>query len=182
MPEDRSSIYVQLIMSMGGNAYGTQDGVQHAEASAGRDAAPALAALRAVSDKAVREIAYVLPPMPGHTAGVRLGDELYVRRRIDSAVLRDVRARLSAVASRSGERPKAAAIVGDPGYGKSCLLWWLHRKLGADAEVFLVPATALTAREPAGLSLARLLAGLEEAASSGPAVLLLDTADVLLHR
>jgi len=182
MPEDRSSISVQLNVAVGGDLYAVKDGDLHAEAFAGRDAAPALAALRAVSDKAVREIAYVLPPMPGHTAGVRLGDQLYVRRRIEGAVLRDVRARLAAVASGSGERPKATAILGDPGYGKSCLLWWLHRELGAGADVFLVPAAALTAREPAGLGQSRLLAGLEEAASSGPAVLLLDTADVLLHR
>jgi len=181
MPEDRRPVHVQLNVALGGDVHAAQDGDLHVTTLPGQGASSALAALREASDKAVGEIAYILPPVPGRTAGVRLGDHLYVHRRIQSAVIRDVRAQLAMAASGSGERPKATAILGDPGYGKSCLLWWLHRQLSDDADVFLVPAAALTAREPADSGPSRLLAGLEEAASSGPVVLLLDTADVLLH-
>lgn len=136
----------------------------------------ALAALRRVSDEAVQEIGFVLPQVPGRTAGVRLDDHLYVPRQVQNAVVRDIQAQLDTVARGSEARPRATAVLGEPGHGKSCLLWWLHRRFSADADVFLVPAAALNSLETAGL-----FDGLLEAASTRPVVLLLDTADALLH-
>jgi hypothetical protein len=183
MPEDRSPLHIQVNVALGdGAVHAVQDGNLHMVTPAGRGASSPTATLREVSDEAIREIAYVLPPVPGRTAGVRLDDHLYVHRGIEGAVMQDVHAQLSAIARGGGERPKATAILANPGYGKSCLLWWLHRQLRDDADVFLVPAAALTTDEAPGLGSPWLLAGLEQAASSRPAVLLLDTADTLLHR
>ncbi|WP_432832870.1 hypothetical protein [Dactylosporangium sp. CA-092794] len=135
-----------------------------------------LTALRRVSDEAVEEIAFVLPQVPGRTAGVRLDDHLYVARQVEAGLVRDIQAQLDTATRGSGARPRATAVLGEPGHGKSCLLWWLHRRFSADADVFLVPAAALHSLQTAGL-----FDGLQEAASTRPVVLLLDTADALLH-
>jgi len=150
--------------------------------AAGWEPSSAVASLREVHDEAVREIAYVLPQAPGRTAGVRLEDHLYVHRRIEEAVVRDVQAQFGAVIDGRGPRPRATAVLGEPGHGKSCLLWWLHRRFSTDAEVFLVPATAIDARAHSGFDPAWLLEALAEVAAHTSVVLLLDTADVLLHR
>src|SRR6185503_4531345 len=81
MPEDRSPLHIQVNVALGdGAVHAVQDGNLHVVTPAGRGASSPTATLREVSDEAIREIAYVLPPVPGRTAGVRLDDHLYVHR------------------------------------------------------------------------------------------------------
>ncbi|MFD0647959.1 hypothetical protein ACFQ2Y_03865 [Streptomyces malaysiensis subsp. malaysiensis] len=118
-------------------------------------------------------------PDGGTASPPQLSGGLYVRRAIQDRLVE---------ALYDGD-PKAVLVTGDAGNGKSSLLWGLARDLTAleDAEVFLVNAAWLL-RPPSGASAAPMLtpgavvSGATHARTHGRTpVVLLDTADLLLH-
>nr|WP_307819007.1 hypothetical protein [Streptomyces sabulosicollis] len=118
-------------------------------------------------------------PDGGTGSPPQLSGGLYVRRALQGRV----------VEALYDEDPKAVLVTGDAGNGKSSLLWGLARELTAleDAEVFLVNAAWLL-RPPTGgsttpmLAPATVVSGAAHARSRGRTpVVLLDTADLLLH-
>ncbi|WP_413098748.1 hypothetical protein [Streptomyces sp. Inha503] len=109
----------------------------------------------------------------------QLSGGLYVRRAIQDRV----------VEALYDDDPKAVLVTGDAGNGKSSLLWGLARDLTVleDAEVFLVNAAWLlrplsgTPATPM-LAPATVVSGATHARTRGRTpVVLLDTADLLLH-
>ncbi|WP_413114573.1 hypothetical protein ACK1X7_02310 [Streptomyces sp. CY1] len=118
-------------------------------------------------------------PESGTDSPPQLSGGLYVRRAVQDRVVE---------ALYDGD-PKAVLVTGDAGNGKSSLLWGLARDLTAleDAEVFLVNAAWLL-RPLSGapgtpmLTPATVVSGATHARTRGRTpVVLLDTADLLLH-
>ncbi|WP_225652240.1 hypothetical protein [Streptomyces pseudogriseolus] len=117
-------------------------------------------------------------------AAVRLRD-LYVTRRAQKVLVRGLKNQL---VNRSTQ---GSAVLGEPGAGKSCVLWGVREELlAAGWTVVAVSASALldTHDRPADLGLQDLLTALEARLSGTPArkgprpvALLLDTVDLLLH-
>lgn len=109
----------------------------------------------------------------------------YVRDvRIDAAlyVVRTVEPELLAMLSDTA-RPWPRAVIGEAGAGKSTLLWSLYRNLAAQPHVvpMLLPATWLLG-DTDGEPVEKLAGALQDLAQAGRSpVLLLDTADLLLH-
>ncbi|MGW3147200.1 hypothetical protein ACWDG1_21460 [Streptomyces sp. NPDC001177] len=143
------------------------------------------ATLLAVDRRTVRTLEAVLPSTESpDVAAVRLSD-LYVTRDEQAGLLDQLRAQWA------GRDRRAVAVLGDPGSGKSCVLWGLRRALLDEGRaVVTISAAALLGGpdQPAELSVPALLGGLEayrqrlERAEPGPPpALLLDTADLLLH-
>ncbi|WP_308016665.1 5'-methylthioadenosine/S-adenosylhomocysteine nucleosidase [Streptomyces rhizosphaericus] len=118
-------------------------------------------------------------PDAGTGSPPQLSGGLYVRRAIQDRV----------VEALYDDDPKAVLVTGDAGNGKSSLLWGLARDLTVleDAEVFLVNAAWLL--RPLGgasatpmLTPATVVSGATHARTRGRSpVVLLDTADLLLH-
>lgn len=134
--------------------------------------------LRRLSRAALADATLVIAPGPLHPGGVGL-DRLYVPRGIESVLF----ARLS--------EPSAHIVVGEPGYGKTSLLWSLHRKLADSVwQPFFIKATVLSAGLTADadddsaqmLTLDTLDAALRTCrAQHISPVLLVDTLDLLMH-
>ncbi|MFI7500966.1 hypothetical protein ACIBVL_21185 [Streptomyces sp. NPDC049687] len=158
-------------------------------AAGGRDTrtAPrrALDALLAVDRRTVRALEAVLPSLESpETAAVRLSD-LYVVRDEQQGLVTHLHTQWA------GDDRRAVAVLGDPGSGKSCVLWGLRQALLAEGRaVVTLSAAALLGGpdQPPDLSVPELLDGLEAYREQGgrpdsrrPPALLLDTADLLLH-
>ncbi|MFE8971637.1 hypothetical protein ACFYMR_30590 [Streptomyces albogriseolus] len=117
-------------------------------------------------------------------AAVHLRD-LYVTRRAQKVLVRSLKNQLV------NRRPQGSAVLGEPGTGKSCVLWGVREELRAAGwTVVAVSASALldTPDRPADLRLPDLLTALEAHLSGmrvrktpRPVALLLDTVDLLLH-
>ncbi|MFD8392948.1 hypothetical protein ACFV2N_28045 [Streptomyces sp. NPDC059680] len=117
-------------------------------------------------------------------AAVHLRD-VYVTRRAQKVLVRGLKNQL---VNRS---PQGNAVLGEPGTGKSCVLWGVREELRtAGWTVVAVSASALlgTPDDPADLRLQELIAALEARLSGArdrrgarPVALLLDTVDLLLH-
>ncbi|MFE6554236.1 hypothetical protein ACFVHS_38455 [Streptomyces sp. NPDC057746] len=112
--------------------------------------------------------------------------EVRVERAAERRVLKHIERQLSGTAPG-----QAAALVGEPGVGKSCSLWGVHQALSRRQDICLVllSATSLLAGPggPADLRPHELPVLLEEhrkqtAGTQHRTVLLLDTADLLLHQ
>ncbi len=112
--------------------------------------------------------------------------QVRVERTAERQMLKHIERQLNGAAAG-----QAAALVGEPGVGKSCSLWGVHRTLSRREDICLVllSATSLLAGPggPADLRPHELPALLHEhrGRTSGvrrPLVLLLDTADLLLHQ
>ncbi|MFC1436374.1 hypothetical protein ACEZDB_37645 [Streptacidiphilus sp. N1-3] len=139
-----------------------------------------LARLRLLSENAMEDAGLVLPPGSLHPAGIGL-DRLYVRRNIESVLIERLK------------DPTTHMVVGEPGYGKTSLLWNLHRSLTeAGWEPFLVKATALLAGLSAdsserseradSIDLETLELAVNACLDRGSVpVLLVDTLDLLMH-
>ncbi|MFJ3720830.1 hypothetical protein [Streptomyces sp. NPDC090057] len=116
--------------------------------------------------------------------GVHLRD-VYVTRKAQKVVVKGLRNQL---ANRDSQ---GNAVLGEPGTGKSCVLWGVREELrDAGWMVVAISAAALlgTPGHPADLKARELLAALKAKVTAGrgrqgaaPATLLLDTADLLLH-
>ncbi|TKA13216.1 NACHT domain-containing protein [Actinacidiphila oryziradicis] len=105
---------------------------------------------------------------------IRIDDELHVVRTLEPDLLEQL---------MDINHPWPQVIVGEAGSGKSTLLWSLHQSLAAqpDIQPVLLPATWLLrdrSNEPAE-KLAGLFQKIAQAGSRP--VLLLDTADLMLH-
>ncbi|MDT3395735.1 5'-methylthioadenosine/S-adenosylhomocysteine nucleosidase [Streptomyces sp. B1866] len=117
------------------------------------------------------------PAEGGDDAPSHLSEGLYVRRAAQDRV----------VAALHGADPKPVLVRGEAGHGKSSLLWGVARELAAprDAEVFLVNAAWLlhpAAGSPGALSPPAVVDAAVHARARGRSpVVLLDTADLLLH-
>lgn len=117
-------------------------------------------------------------------AGVHLRD-VYVARKAHKVLVKGLRNQLTNRGLQSN------AVLGEPGTGKSCVLWGVRQELReAGWMIVAVSAAALlgTPGHPADLKLRELLAALHARVDAvrarqadGPAALLLDTADLLLH-
>ncbi|GAP48238.1 uncharacterized protein SAZU_3065 [Streptomyces azureus] len=120
---------------------------------------------------------------PGR-AGVHLRD-VYVTRKAQKVLVKGLRNQLVNRGSQG------SAVLGEPGTGKSCVLWGVREELReAGWTVVAVSAAALldAPDHPADLKFRELVAALEAKQSavraqqgSGRVALLLDTADLLLH-
>ncbi|MFC9735405.1 hypothetical protein ACFWEO_06485 [Streptomyces roseolus] len=149
------------------------------------DRAAALRALDAVDQRTVSAWEAVVPLVddPGRPA-VHLRD-VYVERRAHRVLTRGLKNQLL------NRRAQIGAVLGEPGTGKSCVLWGVREELReAGWSVVAVSASALLAApdRPADLTPAELQLGLEEKVRRAPArkpagrvAFLLDTADLLLH-
>lgn len=117
-------------------------------------------------------------------AAVHLRD-VYVARRAQKVLVKGLKNQLV------NRGPQGNAVLGEPGTGKSCVLWGVREELCAQGwTVVAVSASALldTPDHPADLRLRELLAALEAKLSEAPnrrgaarVALLLDTVDLLLH-
>ncbi|MEU8344390.1 ATP-binding protein [Spirillospora sp. NPDC048832] len=128
--------------------------------------APALKDSRRVRELVAVSAAYV--------RDVRIDKALYVPRTIEG----DLFEKLSDTA-HSWPR----AVIGEAGAGKSTLLWSLYRELAAKPHMvpMLLPATWLLG-DTRGEPVEKLLGALQDLAQAGRSpVLLLDTADLMLH-
>ncbi|MGW6967757.1 hypothetical protein ACWGET_27335 [Streptomyces zaomyceticus] len=115
--------------------------------------------------------------------------EVRVERAAEAQVLKHIRRQLAGTAPG-----QAAALVGEPGVGKSCSLWGVHRALAGQNDICLVLLSAtslldgggraadLRTRELPGLLEAYRRRTAQGATTTRRIVLLLDTADLLLHR
>ncbi|MFH9727577.1 hypothetical protein ACH4M4_32120 [Streptomyces sp. NPDC017254] len=115
--------------------------------------------------------------------------EVRVERTAEAQVLKHIGRQLAGAAPG-----QAAALVGDPGVGKSCSLWGVHRALAGREDVCLVLLSATSLLDAGGgadlrtRELPALLEAHRKRTSRGAGgatrriVLLLDTADLLLHR
>ncbi|MFB9905637.1 TIR domain-containing protein [Allokutzneria oryzae] len=127
--------------------------------------------LRVLSDRARAEAGQV-------TSGPRIGDHfgagLYVRRDVEAGLLDGLR--------EGAGTPRL--LVGEPGAGKTSLLWGIATGLLADSdgrEVFLVKATWLRAtRDQPALVTPGLIASAVARSSRG-CTLLVDTADLVVN-
>ncbi|MGW7303191.1 NACHT domain-containing protein [Streptomyces sp. NPDC054829] len=107
---------------------------------------------------------------------------LYVRRKIQDGILRDLK-------EESGMEGDLSSllVVGEAGYGKSSLLWGLHRRLSEGSDIQPILVNAVWLRSEAGesespLRSEELVDACAAVAQRGRrAVVLLDTADLLLH-
>lgn len=106
---------------------------------------------------------------------IRLSDGLYVRRDIESTVIDRL----------LGAEPAHMVIKADAGFGKSSVLWSLYRELlgQPDVAVVLVSATWLIQSDAASpLSRQEVIEFASDSAAQGlRPIVLLDTADLLLH-
>jgi hypothetical protein len=142
------------------------------------DDAAALSWLKRLSDTALDDAAAVIGPSALHPKGIGLG-RLYVPRNIESELI----ARLA--------KPSAHIVVGEPGYGKTSLLWSVHRALAAGGrQPFFIKATGLLAGLAPGAAAERAqaldLSTVDAALRACTArnidpVLLVDTLDLLMH-
>ena len=114
---------------------------------------------------------------PDRAQQLRLSDGLYVKRGLEDELV--------AALAAPGE-PFAGMVVGEAGHGKSSLLWSLHRRLGEGERLqpVLISSTWLlpSAGTASVIDPSRLAAAIESLASAPRhPVLLIDTADLLLH-
>ncbi|WP_280721386.1 toll/interleukin-1 receptor domain-containing protein [Kitasatospora sp. MAA4] len=136
-----------------------------------------LARLRRLSEAATEDAALIVPPGSLYPIGISL-ERLYVRRNIETVLIERLKI------------PSAHVVVGEPGYGKTSLLWSLHRTLAELGwEPFFIKATALlSALDTLGveradaIDLETLDRALNVCLERGiTAVLLVDTLDLLMH-
>ena len=139
--------------------------------------AAALERLGRLSDAAMRDVSVVIAPGALDPRGITL-DDVYVPRNIEPLIMDRL----------SSENPQV--VVGEPGYGKTSLLWRLHQLLpGQGLRPFLIKATILLAsvrggeaRSPQALDLETLDRALRACgATAVRPVLLVDTLDLLMH-
>ncbi|MGW4299117.1 hypothetical protein ACWEHT_05010 [Streptomyces sp. NPDC004646] len=139
----------------------------------------------AVGRRTVRAWEAVVPLLDDpDRAAVRLRD-IYVTRQAQKALVRGLNNQLV------NRGTQGSAVLGEPGTGKSCVLWGVREELlTAGWTVVAVSASALldTPGHPADLRLQELLDALEARLSdtrtrrgARPVALLLDTVDLLLH-
>ncbi|MFI8487426.1 NACHT domain-containing protein [Streptomyces rubrogriseus] len=105
---------------------------------------------------------------------IRIDSMLHVVRTLEPDLLEQL---------RNTSHPWPRVVVGEAGSGKSTLLWSLHQSLAAepDTEPLLLPATWLL-QERSAEPAERLAGLLQKIARAGRRpVLLLDTADLMLH-
>ncbi|MFD5283987.1 NACHT domain-containing protein [Streptomyces rubrogriseus] len=105
---------------------------------------------------------------------IRIDSMLHVVRTLEPDLLEQL---------RNTSHPWPRVVVGEAGSGKSTLLWSLHQSLAAepDTEPLLLPATWLL-QERSAEPAERLAGLLQKIARAGSRpVLLLDTADLMLH-
>ncbi|AVV44802.1 hypothetical protein C6376_28785 [Streptomyces sp. P3] len=145
--------------------------------TAASESAPAgeASAARSVSDDGygvdVREL---LAISDVYVRDIRIDSMLHVVRTLEPDLLEQL---------RNTSRPWPRVVVGEAGSGKSTLLWSLHQSLAAepDTEPLLLPATWLL-RDRGDEPAERLAELLQRIARAGRRpVLLLDTADLMLH-
>ncbi|TXS54414.1 trypsin-like peptidase domain-containing protein [Streptomyces sp. t39] len=130
--------------------------------------------LRRLSDRARRSAGTVSGTVFGGAEQSQFAAGLYVTRDLEEVV-----------AARLAPGGDPLVVAGEPGCGKTSLLWGLAQRLCAnpDHEVFFVKATWLAAgSEPAQVDAAALAEAVGAARDHGRAVtLLLDTVDVLVN-
>ncbi|NED32464.1 hypothetical protein [Streptomyces sp. SID8499] len=145
----------------------------------------ALRKVDAVDGRTVRAWEAVVPLLDDpDRAAVHLRD-VYVTRHAQKMLVRGLKNQL---VNRS---PQGSAVLGEPGTGKSCVLWGAREELlTAGWTVVAVSASALlgTPDHPADLRVQELLTAIEAWLSRTrgrkgprPVALLLDTVDLLLH-
>ncbi|MEU5403907.1 hypothetical protein ABZ348_32020 [Streptomyces sp. NPDC005963] len=133
--------------------------------------------LRALSAQAVEDAALLMRPNPLFPQGISL-DDLHVSRELEDTVLTHVPERC------------AQLVVGEPGYGKTTVLWSLHRRLMElpGREPFFVKASFLLDALhpdpeplPTALTVAEITEALTRCRAAVEPVLLVDTLDLLMH-
>lgn len=142
----------------------------------------ALARIRALSSVAIGDADFVAVHADPAVGEIRLSAGLYVPRELEETILAQL------LEQNDGT---CLLVVGNAGYGKTSLLWSLHRRLRdrqSDREVLFIKATLL-ASEGSSLTTTpgqNVAADLKTAArylstrATAP-ILLLDTVDLLLH-
>jgi hypothetical protein len=178
--------HAQLAVAVTGSVAGNVNVTFAADEAFPLDDPDALRKVEATDRRTVRAWETVVPLLddPGRAA-VHLRD-VYVERCAQRVLTRALK---NQVLNR---RARGSAVLGEPGTGKSCVLWGVREELRAAGwSVVAVSASALLAApgRPADLTRAELLRGLEEKVSqararkptAGRVALLLDTADLLLH-
>ncbi|MFD9007070.1 hypothetical protein ACFV0T_40125 [Streptomyces sp. NPDC059582] len=160
-------------------------GVEHLEAMRGearRLSAPGpgreeLERLRRLSEEAVEDAGLLMRPNGRFPRGITLAD-LHVTRRAEQAVL------------DRAQETCAQLIVGEPGFGKTTVLWSLYRRLAEQAgtEPFFVKASSLLDslkpapdRPPTALGVPDVASALAHCTTHATPVLLVDTLDLLMH-
>ncbi|MFI7081632.1 helix-turn-helix domain-containing protein [Micromonospora sp. NPDC049903] len=146
---------------------------------------PELDRIRRLSRRLADDLDVVAVPRDTNRAGTggvkRLSEGLYVRRSCQDWIMRE----LAAV-----PEPSLLVVHGEAGYGKSSLMWGLYKDLRLDdtVEPLLISSTWLINGPGAYLTESRLvtipdiLTAAGQAQDSGRStVVLLDTADLLLH-
>ncbi|MYS23344.1 hypothetical protein GA0115240_152213 [Streptomyces sp. DvalAA-14] len=133
--------------------------------------------LRRLGAQAVADAGLLMPPNALFPRGITLS-ELHVPRELEAVVLRRVPERC------------AQLVVGEPGYGKTTLLWSLYRTLAAQDGVeplFVKASFLLDAQRPEPLpstavKVPDVAAALARCGDAGTIpVLLVDTLDLLMH-
>jgi hypothetical protein len=113
-------------------------------------------------------------PGIGHDTAVRLSEALYVTRPVERVVL-----------DKLAGAPHAVLLVGEPGTGKTSLLWRLQQRLGgADADAYMIraPLLRLDDRPGSGPDRKTLIGAAETARMGGRRIaVLIDTADARLR-
>ncbi|MBF6074261.1 hypothetical protein IU498_06400 [Nocardia beijingensis] len=110
----------------------------------------------------------------GYVDDIAVDDDLYVLRSIEADLLEEL---------VTGRHPWPRVLVGEAGAGKSTLLWSVYRKISARAGVraLLLSASWVLQRDGAEF-VPLLLSVFAEFESAGfEPILLLDTADLMLH-
>ncbi|WP_267594390.1 NACHT domain-containing protein [Carbonactinospora thermoautotrophica] len=156
-----------------------QTRLQAGDAAGNTAPADPLSALEAVSREAVHAAGFVVPPEAG---GIRL-DDLYVDRELETPEQRY--SAETALLDRL-RKPGITAVLGEPGTGKTSLLWRLHGRLVEQGRyaLFLPAGGLLNGLERAdhALALPRVRQALEVARKRHRRpVVLVDTLDLMLH-
>ena len=141
------------------------------------DAVPALAKLESQSRQLAADLDLVTVGGSGQTRTIRLSDGLYIERDQQAKLLDGL---------RDQDLPRHFLVCGEAGHGKSSLLWSLYtnlRKMEGSSPLLLSAAWLLDEPGvPALMTVEEILSGVSVSSASGVRpVVLLDTADLLLH-
>ncbi|MGW4289502.1 NACHT domain-containing protein [Streptomyces sp. NPDC004673] len=137
----------------------------------------ALVKVRGLSAQAVEDAGLLMKPNSRFPQGISLAD-LHVSRSLESAVL-------DRVPDRCGQ-----LVVGEPGYGKTTVLWSLYHRLAEQpgTEPLFVKASFLldalrpdSEPLPTALTVAEITDALTRCRAEAVPVLLVDTLDLLMH-
>lgn len=141
------------------------------------DTGPALAKLKSLSVQLAADLDLITVGSSGGSRTIRLSDGLYVEREQQGKVLGGL---------RDERHPRHFLVFGDAGHGKSSLLWSLYASLRRDAgwTPLLLSAAWLLDEPgvPVLMTVEEILSGVAANMATGARpVVLLDTADLLLH-